>query len=413
MESQRRKELSGRIRIRWHDDAAGATPLELPARRMWPVGLIFGAMFAIFAGIAWMMAGRISGSSVRDVFDLMFVLFEGFWLLGWSVGVVILGALTVLLFFYGESARLQDGRLVHVPRLGPLKIIIEYDLARVRNVRSRTPAATTRSGSVSITTEGATDSATPCRAPTGRRLVGAIRRAAAAAGSVAPGDVAPRRRPASEAPRPKPPVPAPVPEAPESASFAHVAVRPCLDRRQSRAAGGRAVFRMGSRERDRPVLGRERGDRFLHGAQDGRRREVCGSASRCRSSSGTSAASWPATSCSSTSFFVRGARPTGPAPAVREALLGIFNPLWLSLAALFISHGVSFFDNFLGRREYVGATMKALMIAPYNRIIVMQLALIFGGWIILLLKSPVPVLALLVLLKTVLDFYGTPKEHTV
>jgi hypothetical protein len=77
-------------------------------------------------------------------------------------------------------------------------------------------------------------------------------------------------------------------------------------------------------------------------------------------------------------LFVRGAFATGPAPPVRAALYAIFSPLWVSLAALFISHGVSFVDNFLGRREFVGTTMKALMVAPYNRIVVMQLALIFG-----------------------------------
>src|SRR5262245_22957677 len=76
----------------------------------------------------------MSGQSVRDVFDLMFLLFQGFWVLGWSVMVLLLGALTVLLFSYGESARLQHGRLVYVPRLGPLKVIVEYDLARLRNV---------------------------------------------------------------------------------------------------------------------------------------------------------------------------------------------------------------------------------------------------------------------------------------
>ena len=88
-----------------------------------------------------------------------------------------------------------------------------------------------------------------------------------------------------------------------------------------------------------------------------------------------------------------------------------FRSLWISLAGLFISHGVSFVTNFLGRREYTGATVKALMTAPYNRIIVMQLALIFGGWIIMVLKSPVPALALLVLLKTALDFSAHRKEH--
>ena len=75
----------------------------------------------------------------------MFVLFEGFWVLGWSVARRHPRRADGLLFFYGESARMQSGRLVHVPRLGPLKIITEYDLRRVRNVRLEdTPAATTQ-----------------------------------------------------------------------------------------------------------------------------------------------------------------------------------------------------------------------------------------------------------------------------
>jgi hypothetical protein len=83
----------------------------------------------------------------------------------------------------------------------------------------------------------------------------------------------------------------------------------------------------------------------------------------------------------------------------------------LPLAGLFISHGISFFDNFLGRREYERATVKELMTAPYSRIVVMQFALIFGGWIVLLLRSPVPALALLIVLKTALDFSAHRKEH--
>jgi len=110
-------------------------------------------------------------------------------------------------------------------------------------------------------------------------------------------------------------------------------------------------------------------------------------------------------------FFVRGFAATGPAPGVTEALVGIFNPLWTPLAGLFFSHGVSFFSNFIGRREYAVASMTTLMTAPYNRIIVMQLALIFGGWIIVLLRSPVPALALLVVLKTVMDVSAHTKEH--
>ena len=60
----------------------------------------------------------------------------------------------------------------------------------------------------------------------------------------------------------------------------------------------------------------------------------------------------------------------------------IFVPIWTSIAALFISHGVSFFTNFIGEREYEGATVSGLMAAPYHRVMVMHLTLIFGGWII-------------------------------
>ena len=111
------------------------------------------------------------------------------------------------------------------------------------------------------------------------------------------------------------------------------------------------------------------------------------------------------------SFFIRGPAAAGPEPGVRAALLAIFVPLWTSIAGLAISHGVSFVENFLTRREYAGATMKGLMTAPYSRITVMQLTLIFGGWVILLLGSPVPALALLVVLKTAVDFSAHNAEH--
>jgi hypothetical protein len=110
-------------------------------------------------------------------------------------------------------------------------------------------------------------------------------------------------------------------------------------------------------------------------------------------------------------FFVRGLDAAGPEPGSWDALRGIFGPLRTGLAALFISHGVSFFSNFVGRREHAVATVPALMTAPYSRVFVMQFTLIFGGWIVLLLKNPVPPLALLVLLKTALDFTAHRREH--
>ncbi|MBI3053555.1 MAG: hypothetical protein HYY77_05845, partial [Betaproteobacteria bacterium] len=92
-----------RFRVALRDDPAGATPLELPARRMWPAGLIVGAMFAVFAGVLWVQVANLHPQGLRSVFHLSAMLFEVFWIIGWSVGVFILGALTVLLLFYGES----------------------------------------------------------------------------------------------------------------------------------------------------------------------------------------------------------------------------------------------------------------------------------------------------------------------
>ena len=409
-----KKAFPGRIRVGLHDDAAGATLLALPSRRMWPFGLILAAAFAIFAGVAWMMAARILRSSVRDVFDLTFVLFEGFWLLGWSVAVVILGALTVLVFFYDESARLQDGRLVHVPRLGPLKIFIEYDLARMGNVSLENADSPGSPGSndmvrIRFDYEGGSNGlgeAMP-RADA-ERLVRAIQSAAVAAGSVmdTPAAVA-----AQEAPRPKQPQAAPKSADAPPPSLMSPSGLALIAANLVPLAG---VLFFGWDLASVIVL--FWAESAVIGFYTALKMAVVGKFAALAMVPffiGHFGGFMAGHFLLIYELFVRGAFARGPAPPAREALIAVFGPLWLSLAALFISHGVSFVDNFLGRREYLGTTMKALMIAPYNRIIVMQLALIFGGWIILLLKSPVPALALLIVFKTALDFMAHRKEHSV
>ncbi len=109
-------------------------------------------------------------------------------------------------------------------------------------------------------------------------------------------------------------------------------------------------------------------------------------------------------------FFLHGLG-AGPEPGFGEVLRTVFVPIGAPIAALFISHGISFFTNFLGRREYAGASLSKLMNAPYSRIVVMQVTLIFGGWIVLLLKTPVGALVLLVAMKTAADFWSHRKER--
>ena len=403
MESLLRKALPAHIHIRLSDDASGATPLEFPTRRMWPFGLILGAMFAIFAGVGWMTVGRIWSSTIRDVFDLMFVLFHVFWLIGWSVGVAILGVLTVLVFFYGESARLQGGRLVHVPRLGPIKIVIEYDLARVRNLHLEN-AGSSDTVKIRFDYDGGSNGFgdTMPRADA-ERLVRTIRNAA---GSLVD---TPTPAPVQEAPRPKSPaaapetadVPPPSITSPSGLALIAANLVPLagvlffgwdlasvivLFWAESAVIGFYTLLKMAVVGRWLAIFAGV----FFAGHFGG---------------------------FMSIHFFfiyemfVRPLDASAREPGAYEALTRLFTPLWPALLALFLSHGFSFGLNFLARREYRSATIASLMVAPYRRVTLMQVSLIFGGWLVMALNNPLPALALLIALKVVTDLYAHRGER--
>ncbi len=80
-------------------------------------------------------------------------------------------------------------------------------------------------------------------------------------------------------------------------------------------------------------------------------------------------------------------------------------------AGLFLSHGFSFVWNFLGKGEYKKAGFKALMARPYSRIIVLHLTIIFGGFLVMALESPVLGLLLLLTLKVGFDLGAHIREH--
>jgi len=81
---------------------------------------------------------------------------------------------------------------------------------------------------------------------------------------------------------------------------------------------------------------------------------------------------------------------------------------FLSLCA---SHAISLVYNFFIRGEFKRMTGQQLMAAPYSRIIVLHLAILFGGWGVMLLNSPMPLLLLLIVGKIVLDVSTEIKEH--
>ena len=112
-------------------------------------------------------------------------------------------------------------------------------------------------------------------------------------------------------------------------------------------------------------------------------------------------------------LFVRGTAEAGRETGAVEALTEMFAPLWPALLALFLSHGVSFALNFLGRAEHRGMKLAALMASPCKRVVLMQLTLIFGGWITLLLHDARPALALLVALKIAADVHAHRRERAL
>lgn len=89
----------------------------------------------------------------------------------------------------------------------------------------------------------------------------------------------------------------------------------------------------------------------------------------------------------------------------------IFGSLWIAILALFISHGFSYAENFLGRREYNFLTITQQMHKPYSRIIAMHVTLIVGGFLVLALDAPILALTLLILLKMAVDSAAHLREH--
>ena len=83
----------------------------------------------------------------------------------------------------------------------------------------------------------------------------------------------------------------------------------------------------------------------------------------------------------------------------------------LAVLALFISHGVSFVQNYLLKREYATAKPDKLMGSPYGRVVVMHIAILAGGFLTMAIGSPAPLLVVLVVLKTILDVSLHNRAH--
>jgi hypothetical protein len=80
---------------------------------------------------------------------------------------------------------------------------------------------------------------------------------------------------------------------------------------------------------------------------------------------------------------------------------------------LLISHGVSLFRNYIGAGEYKQSKLNQVMGQPYGRVIILHVTILFGGFLMMILGSPVIGLILLIVLKTVIDIRAHLREHGI
>ena len=113
-----------------------------------------------------------------------------------------------------------------------------------------------------------------------------------------------------------------------------------------------------------------------------------------------------------------GSANTGLAPAFDPAswatiVKGIVlqHGLALALLALVVSHGVSFYTNYVRQREFEDTVAINLMWAPYKRVVILHVVILVGGLAASAAHATVLPLLLLIALKIIVDLAAHLYEH--
>lgn len=89
-----------------------------------------------------------------------------------------------------------------------------------------------------------------------------------------------------------------------------------------------------------------------------------------------------------------------------------FNELIFPFLFLFISHGISYFKNFIRNKEFLKTDFKKQLFQLYRRVYFIQIILFLESFLAMIFGYPVFVLAIMVLSKIVLDVKAHVKEHS-
>ncbi|MEJ8566028.1 DUF6498-containing protein [Elongatibacter sediminis] len=396
-----------------------------PFRRHWPaiaIVLVLDAVFLVPAvGALREAVGGWAG--FESLFDLVFAIFISAWLLGWSIAPLLLTMILVALLFGREVIVADRGRLrlfIGLPLIG---IAADYDPSRMRNVRfERPPPKSGKSwrGAHLAFDYGANTGAfgshlDPVAASGLRNRVEMVTGVSFGRGEAEPVDLAGQWEPN--------PILSAAADAGEAVDPLTEPAAPAEPQRESRLASlsslaliaanlvpvAGTVF-LGWRLSDVMVLYWAESAvigifNVIKIAMIGRWAALLAGPFFVGHFGGFMAVHF----LFIYTLFVEGPRSDSAGDLTEVGRL--FADLWPALVALAVSHGYSFFANFVARGEYRNRSIKDQMSDPYTRIVFMHLVLIFGGFVVLLLGESTPVLLVVIALKVAFDLRAHWREH--
>jgi len=79
--------------------------------------------------------------------------------------------------------------------------------------------------------------------------------------------------------------------------------------------------------------------------------------------------------------------------------------------SLFVSHGISYYENYLGKKEYKELSSFDAMMLPYKRVVILHITIIASAFFIQLLGAKYMAVVVLVLIKIIVDLRFHSSEH--
>ena len=381
----------------------------LPFRRSWIAIVILAVMDVIFIipAVITIHQAAEEWSKFDSLFDLVGALFLSAWLLGWSIGPLIMTGILALMLFGREVIKARPGTVEIFIGLPLVGVTAQYDAAKMRNLRIEHPlkkSGKSWRGSHLVFDYGANPVAVGSAISSGEvaELKGRIQIATGATirrGEALPGEVRTKWEPDEEVSPELPPAEPTVKASP--VTLTSPSTLALIFANLVPIAG--MIF-----------LGWNLSDvMVLYWAESA----VIGFFNLCKI---VVIGHWMALLAGPFflghfggfmsihflfiyTLFVKGPQGEYGSGGELADVAQLFINLWPALAALFVSHAFSFFKNFLGRHEFRGRTLKNQMTEPYSRIIFMHLVLIFGGGLTLILGELTPVLLIVIGLKIFFD----------